>query len=91
MRWISKCDGYQKVVASRFYKFFEHGQRPLQNQFAGSAVKNENMANQELVEELHKLIIRIFQKWKVYLSLIDNICGTDLANMQLISAFNEGI
>ena len=37
------------------------------------------MLNLELVEELHKSIIRKFKKRKVHLSLFDNICGTDQA------------
>ena len=49
------------------------------------------MTNQELAEELHKPIIRTFEKRKLYSSFIDNIWGTDLAYMKLISKFNEGI
>ena len=43
----------------------------------------------ELREELHKPIIRKFNKRKVESSFIDNIWGADLADMQLISTFNE--
>ena len=43
------------------------------------------------VEELHKPIIRNFNKRKVHSPFIYNIWGTDLADMQLISEFNEGI
>ena len=57
---------------------------------AGGAVKNEIMQNKELPEELHKPIITIFEKQKVHSSCIDNICGTKLADMQLISHFNKG-
>ena len=52
--------------------------------------ENEKMSNQELAEELNKPIIRKFEKWKVYSSFIDNIWDVDLADMQLISNFNEG-
>ena len=48
------------------------------------------MSNKELAEELHKLIIRKFEKRKVRSSFIDNIWSADLANMQFISKFNEG-
>ena len=58
---------------------------------SGGAVKNEIMSNKELAEELHKPLIRIFEKRKVRLSFIDNIWGADLADMQLISKFNKGI
>ena len=54
-------------------------------------VKNENMSNQELAEELHKPVIRKFEKQKVYIPFIDNTWGADLANMQLISEFKKGI
>ena len=38
-----------------------------------SAVTNENMSKKELAEELHKLIIRKFEKIKVHSPFIDNI------------------
>ena len=41
-------------------------------------------------EELHKQIIRKLKKRKVH-SFIDKIQGADLADIQLISKFNEGI
>ena len=34
------------------------------NKFYGSRIKNENIANNELVEELHKPILRKFKKKK---------------------------
>ena len=53
------------------------------------AVKNESISNQELVKELHKPIIRTFEKRKVYSPFMENIWGTDLADPQLISKFNK--
>ena len=47
--------------------------------------------NQQLVNELHKPIIRKFKRRKVYFSFKDNIWGIDLADMQLISKYNKGI
>ena len=47
--------------------------------------------NKEIAEELHKPIIRNFKKRKVHSSFKDNVCGADLANMQLTSKFNKGI
>ena len=49
------------------------------------------MSDLQLAEELHKPIIRKFKKRKVRSPFIYNICGDDLADMQLISKFNEGI
>ena len=58
---------------------------------SGGAIKNENMSNKELAEELHKPIIRKFEKRKVHSSFTDNIWFADFADMQLISKFNKGI
>ena len=54
----------------------------------GDAVKSKIMSNKELAEELHKPIIRKFEKRKIYSSFIDNIWGADLNDMQLLSKFN---
>ena len=44
-----------------------------------------------LADELHKPIIRKFNKRKVYSQFKDNIWGVDLADMQLLSRKNKGI
>ena len=48
-------------------------------------------SNKELAEELHKPVIRNFNKRKVHSSFVDNIWGADLADMQLINKFNKQI
>ena len=48
---------------------------------SGSGIKNENISNKELAEELHKPIIRNFNKRKVHSPFIENIWGADLADM----------
>ena len=55
---------------------------------SGSAIKNEDILNKESAEELHKTITRKFKKRKVHSTFIDNICGADLPDMQLITKFN---
>ena len=50
-----KCDGYQGVLASMFYRNFD-------KKFSSGSVKNENMPNQQLAKELQKPIIRKFEK-----------------------------
>ena len=50
-----KYDGYQRGHASVVYKFFD-------KKASGGTVKNENISNKELAEELHKPIIRKFKK-----------------------------
>ena len=85
---IKKYDGYQRGLAFMVYKFFD-------KKSAGSAVKHviTKLApqNQQLAEELHKLIIRKFEKRKVHAAFKDNTCGADLADMQLLSRYNKGI
>ena len=52
---------------------------------SGGAIKSEIKQNGELTKELHKPIIRKFEKRKVHSSFKDNVCGAYLADMQLIS------
>ena len=66
-----KYDGYQRGLASMIYQFFN-------KKIAGGAVQNKNISNEQLAEELHKLIIRKFKK--VYSSLKDNIWGANLVD-----------
>ena len=71
------------MMASMYYKFFD------KNTSAG-IVESEIMPNQQLAEELYKPIIRKFGKQKVRSSFIDNICGTLLDGIPLISKFDKG-
>ena len=77
-----KYDGYQCKVASIVYKCFD-------KKSSGSGIKNENMLDLQLAEELRKPIIRKFNKGKAQSPFIDNIWGAELADMQLISKFNK--
>ena len=79
----SNYDVYQRELASMIYKFFDKKSK------GSSIVTNE--PNYELANELHKPIIRKFQKIKVYSSFRDNIRGVDLADMQSLSKFNKEI
>ena len=75
------------VLFQLFFRFFDKI-----SALTCGAVKNENIINQsplDLAEELHKPIIRKFENWKVYSPFIDDIWGTDLADMPLISKFNK--
>ena len=49
------------------------------------------MPIQKLAEELHKPIIRKFEKRKVYLYIVGNVWGCDLVDVKLISKFNKRI
>ena len=50
-----KYDGYQRGHASMVYKFFD-------KKTSGIGIKNENMSDQQLAEELQKSIIRKLKK-----------------------------
>ena len=78
-----KYDGYQRGLTPMVYKFFD-------SKVSGSGAKLR-LQNEELAEELHKPIIRKFEKRKVYSTFKDNIWSVDLADMQLLSKYNEGI
>ena len=89
-----KYDGYQRGLASIIYKFFDKqtyggvatlGQSENLSTLNKSTIENDNISNKELAEELHKQIIRKFNKRKIDSPFIDNIWGSDLAQMQLIS------
>ena len=71
----SKYDGYQRRLASVVYIFFDE-------KTVGKTVKNKSIFNKELSEELCKPIMRNFKKTKVHSTFIDNIWGTDLADVQ---------
>ena len=68
-----KYDGYQRGLASTVYKSFDKKTFTCANKFADSGIKKENILNKELREELHKPIIKKFEKGKVHSSFIDNI------------------
>ena len=51
-----KYDRYQRGLASMVYKIFDK---------KTSGIKNENISNKELAEDLHKPIIRKFNKRNV--------------------------
>ena len=84
----SKYDGNQRGHASMACKLFD--KKSTGAKTWGGASKSEIMPNRQLGEELYKPIIRKFEKQKVYSSAKDNIWGTDLADMQLISKFSKG-
>ena len=62
-----KYDGYQRGLASIGYKFFD-------SKVSGNGAKLI-LENKQLANELHKPIIKKFEKRKVYLIFKDNIWG----------------
>ena len=76
-----KYDGYQSSFALMVHKLFYKKDSAMrarseflarQTTLAGSVIKNENISNKELSEELYQAIIRKFNKRKVSLSFIRN-------------------
>ena len=59
---------------------------------SGSGITNETISNKELGEELHKAIIRNFNKRKVHSLFMDDIWNDmeDFADMLFVSKFNKG-
>ena len=82
-------DGYQRGLASMVYKFFDKKSMPEPSSLErmGSGIASSSI----LADELHKPIIKKFNKTKVYLPFKDNIWGVDLADMQSLSRKNKGI
>ena len=81
-------DGYQSRLASMVYTFFD-------KKSTGSGFKKlkntTKPSSSILADELHKPIIRKFNKRKVYSQFKDNIWGVDLADMQSLSRKDKGI
>ena len=75
-------DGYQRGLASMVYKFFD-------KKSMGSGIARDSSSI--LADELHKPVIKQFNKRKVYWQFKDNIWGVDLADMQSLSRKNKGI
>ena len=91
-------DGYQRGLASMVYKFFDSKVAPLDKKTMSgkgnakrSSLEHTKEVNKILAEELHKPVIKKFNKRKVYSQFKDNICGVDLADMQSLSKKNKGI
>ena len=79
------------------YKFFDkkstgNGFKKLKNTTKSTAEPSALARNSSiLADELHKPIIKKFDKRKVYSQFKDNIWGVDLADMQSLSRKNKGI
>ena len=76
-----KYDGYQRALVLMVYTFLQKSLR--------CAVANWKIIDSQLPEELHKPIIKNFEKGKVRSSSIYHILGANLADMKLISKFNK--
>ena len=73
-------DGYQRGLVSMVYKFFD-------KKSMGSGIASSSI----LVDELHKPVIKKFNKRKLYWQFKDNIWGVDVADMRSLSRKIKGI
>ena len=75
------------------YKFFDKKSQGSGHHSSSTSYRplsSNNKENIQLSDELHKPIIRKFEKRKAYSSFRDNICSADLADIELLSKFNKG-
>ena len=77
-------DGYQRGLASMVYKCFDKksmgsGVKKLKDTAKPNSLERSYLI---LADELHKPVIKKFNKRKVYSQFKDNIWGVDLADMQ---------
>ena len=84
-------DGYQRGLGSMVYKIFDKksmgsGFKKLKN--TSSSLERSYSI---LADELHKPVIKKFEKREVYSQFKDNKWGVDLADMQSLSRKNKGI
>ena len=84
-------DGYQRGLASMVHKFFD-------KKSMGSGIKKDTTKSSslecsslKLAAELHKPVIKKFNKRKVYSQFKDNIWAVDLTDMQSLSKKNKSI
>ena len=91
-------DGYQRGLASMVYTFFdkkatsEPTAKPSSLERSSLERMGSGIASSSiLADELHKTVIKKFNKRKVYSQFKDNIWEVDLADMQSLSKKNKGI
>ena len=72
-------DGCQRALASMFYKFFDKKKR--------SGI----ILNEQLLKELHKPVIKKFNRKKVYVRFTDNIWAADIAEIESLSSKNKNV
>ena len=82
-------DGYQRGLASMLYKFFD--KKSTGSGIATAGPSALARSSSILADELHKPVIKKFNKRKVYSQFKDNIWGVDLVDMKSLSRKHKGI
>ena len=78
-----------EIASNPKYECYQRGSASIAcTIFDKKSTGNGVVSNHQLENELHKRIIRKFQRRIVYSSFKDNILGVNLADMQLISKYN---
>ena len=76
-----KCDGYQRGLASVVYKFFDKKSSSLVDKSTSrGTIKNEIKQNEQLAEELQKLVIKKIKKEK-YIHHLKIIFGVRISQV----------
>ena len=78
-------DGYQRGLASMVYKFFDKKSIGSSTAEHSSLERITRDSSLILADELHKPVIKKFNKRKVYSQFKNNILGVDLADIQSLS------
>ena len=81
----SKYEGYKHRLPPMVYMCFD---KKLSNTNKGTGINSEN---KQSAKELHKPIIKEFEKQKVHSFFMDNTWDVNLANIQLLSKSNKEI
>ena len=89
-------DGCQRGLASMVYKFFDKKSTAEPSSLERSSLERMGSgmvkpSSSILVDELHKPVIKKFEKKKAYSQFKDNIWRVDLADMPSLSRKNKGI
>ena len=73
------------------YKFFDKKSTAGPSSLERRGINKVKPSSLILADQLHKPVIKKFNKRKVYSQFKDNIWGVDLADMQSLSRKNKGI
>ena len=74
----------KKVLLQWFTIFFDINSASISGKSTYFGAINKNILNQQLSEELHKLITKKFEDREIYSSFEDNIRSDSLMDMQMI-------
>ena len=79
-----------KILRDKSFNIAKNPKYDRYERSLASMVYNKNLPDQQLAEELHKPIVKKFNKKKVHSTFIGNIYDADLSDIQLISKFSKG-